>query len=257
MVVASGGMDNICSIYVLNTQYDQPMSDPKPLYGHKGYISCCKFVPKHDTQILTSSGDGTCALWEVESSLKVSVFGGESSGYTKGVTSVSIKTGDPHIFVSGSCDRTARLWDMRTSNRAMQTFQGHGGDVESVQFLPDGICFGTGAEDSACRIFDTRTGHLLQQYKEPYLSNERSRVNSIAFSYSGRLLFAAYSNANSDCYVWDTLTAQVVGNLKQGPNPHTKDINCMGLVHDGSALCTASSDQTLKIWAMNSEREIN
>ncbi|KAI5084004.1 hypothetical protein GOP47_0000173 [Adiantum capillus-veneris] len=255
VAVASGGLDSICSVYVLNTQQEQPISDPKTLHGHKGYISCCKFVPKRDAQILTSSGDGTCALWEVESCQKVSVFGGDSScGHSADVVSLSVNTKEPHIFVSGSCDRTAKLWDMRTASRATQTFQGHGGDVNTVQFLPDGLCFGTGSDDSTCKIFDTRTGHQLQQYKDSHLSSEGAKVNSIAFSISGRFLLAAYSNADSDCYIWDTLTAEKVGNLKDSPNPHTMPVSCIGLASDGSAVCTASWDRTLKVWASN-ERE--
>lgn len=261
LAVASGGLDSICSIYVLTTQQEQVMSDPKTLYGHKGYISCCKFVPERDTQIITSSGDGTCALWDSESCQKISVFGGDSSsGHSADVVSLSISTGNPQLFVSGSCDRTARLWDMRTASRATQNYQyqGHGGDVNAVQFHPDGLRFGTGSDDSTCKIFDTRTGHQLQQYKEPYLSNVNAKVNSIAFSYSGRLLFAAYSGADcADCYIWDSLTAEVVGNLRNLPKPHAMPVSCLGLAPDGSALCTASWDRTLKIWAVNGERERN
>lgn len=79
LAVASGGLDSICSIYVLTTQQDQVMLEPRTLCGHKGYISCCKFVPDRDPHIITSSGDGTCALWDLESCQKVSVFGGDSS----------------------------------------------------------------------------------------------------------------------------------------------------------------------------------
>lgn len=259
LVVASGGLDSICSIHVLTTQQEQVMSEPKTLHGHKGYISCCKFVPERDTQIITSSGDGTCALWNSESCQKISGFGGDSSlGHTADVVSLSISTGNPQLFVSGSCDRTARLWDMRNASKAMQTYQGHGGDVNAVQFLPDGLRFGTGSDDGTCRMFDTRTGHQLQQYKEAYLSNVGAKVNSIAFSYSGRLLFTAYAGAEcADCYVWDSLTAEVVGNLRNLSNPHTLPVNCLGLASDGSALCTASWDQTLKIWAFRGERERN
>ena len=110
--------------------------------------------------------------------------------------------------MSGSCDQTARLWDRRTGNRAVQTYPGHGGDVNTVQFFPDGLRFGTGSDDGICKIFDTRTGHELQKYSEASLSSQSAKANAIGFSSSGRLLFAAYSNA--DCYIWDTITATVL-----------------------------------------------
>jgi guanine nucleotide-binding protein G(I)/G(S)/G(T) subunit beta-1 len=110
---------------------------------------------------------------------------------------VSISTKDSSLFISGSCVSTAELWDMRTPARALHTFQGQGGDVNTVQFLPDGHHFGTGSDGVYC-FFDTRMGHELQHAT----SRGHSNVTSTAFSNSGCLLFVGYTNAN--CYVWDT-----------------------------------------------------
>lgn len=121
--------------------------------------------------------------------------------------SVSINGSNSRMFVSGSCDSTARLWDTRVASRAVRTFHGHEGDVNAVKFFPDGNRFGTGSDDGTCRLFDIRTGHQLQVYYHQHGDNEIPHVTSIAFSISGRLLFAGYSNG--DCYVWDTLLAEV------------------------------------------------
>ena len=108
--------------------------------------------------------------------------------------SVSINGSNSRMFVSGSCDATARLWDTRVASRAVRTFQGHQGDVNSVKFFPDGNRFGTGSDDGTCRLFDIRTGHQLQVYTHPQQDhNNTPDVTSIAFSISGRLLFASYS----------------------------------------------------------------
>jgi guanine nucleotide-binding protein G(I)/G(S)/G(T) subunit beta-1 len=37
-----------------------------------------------------------------------------------------------NVFVSGACDATAKLWDIR-SGRATQTFTGHESDINAVQ----------------------------------------------------------------------------------------------------------------------------
>lgn len=115
------------------------------------------------------------------------------------------------MFASGSCDSTARLWDTRVASRAVRTFHGHEGDVNAVKFFPDGNRFGTGGDDGTCRLFDIRTGHQLQVYYQQHSDNDIPPVTSIAFSVSGRLLFAGYTNG--DCYVWDTLLAKVLGAL--------------------------------------------
>ncbi|KAK1397224.1 Guanine nucleotide-binding protein subunit beta-2 [Heracleum sosnowskyi] len=224
--VACGGLDSIYSIFNLNSSMDKDGNMPvsRMLSGHKGYVSSCQYVPDEDTHLITSSGDHTCILWDITTGLRTSVFGGEfQSGHTADVLSVSINGSNSRMFVSGSCDATAHL-------------------------------FGTGSKDGTCRLFDIRTGHQLQVYKQPNSDSNIAQVTSIAFSISGRLLFAGY--ANGDCYVWDTLLAQVVLNLGSLHNSHEGRISCLGLSADGSALCTGSWDSNLKIWAFGGHRKV-
>ena len=39
---------------------------------------------------------------------------------------------NPNTFVSGACDATAKVWDVRTG-KAVQTFLGHTSDINAVQ----------------------------------------------------------------------------------------------------------------------------
>uniref|UniRef100_A0A0C9QSG6 TSA: Wollemia nobilis Ref_Wollemi_Transcript_11855_1801 transcribed RNA sequence n=1 Tax=Wollemia nobilis TaxID=56998 RepID=A0A0C9QSG6_9CONI len=255
--VACGGLDSVCSIFHLNSQFDKDGHLPvlRTLSGHKGYVSCCQYVPDGDSHLITSSGDRTCILWDVTTGQRMSIFGGEfPSGHIADVMSVSINEANPKLFVSGSCDMTARLWDTRIASRATRTFHGHEGDVNTVKFFPDGQRFGTGSDDGTCRLFDIRTGHQLQVYSQHHNENDIATVTSVAFSFSGRLLFAGYSNGA--CYVWDTLMAKVVLNLGDLQNTHAGRISCLGLSADGSALCTGSWDKTLKVWAFSGHRKI-
>ncbi|CAN6461853.1 unnamed protein product [Victoria cruziana] len=255
--VACGGLESICSIFNLNSQTDKDGNLPisRTLSGHKGYVSSCQFVPDDDTHLITGSGDHTCISWDVTTGQRVSIFGGEfPSGHTSDVLSVSINGSSTKMFVSGSCDKTARLWDTRIASRAVRTFHGHEGDVNTVKFFPDGLRFGTGSEDGTCRLFDMRTGHQLQVYEQQHGENEAPSVTCIAFSKSGRLLFAGYSN--DDCRVWDTIVGKVVLNLGELNDSHESRISCLGLSADGSALCTGSWDRKLKIWAFGGERRI-
>ncbi|CAH9100523.1 unnamed protein product [Cuscuta europaea] len=255
--VACGGLDSVCSIFNLNTPLDRDGNLPvsKMLSGHKGYISSCQYIPDDEIHLITSSGDHTCFLWDITTGLKTSAFGGEfQCGHTAEVSSVSVSTSSTRMFVSGSCDKTARLWDTRVASRAVRTFHGHEGDVNAVKFFPDGNRFGTGSDDGTCRLYDIRTGHELQVYSQSRSDNELPHVTSIAFSISGRLLFAGYSNGA--CYVWDTLLAKVVLDLGAVQNSHDNRISCLGVSADGSALCTGSWDTNLKIWAFGGVRKV-
>jgi WD40 repeat protein len=44
-------------------------------------------------------------------------------------------------FVSGACDATSKLWDMRDGS-CKQTFEGHEADINSVSAFPSGFAFG-------------------------------------------------------------------------------------------------------------------
>ena len=48
----------------------------KKLAGHTGYLSCCRFI--NDKQIITSSGDMTCGLWDIERGQRLMEFTGHS-----------------------------------------------------------------------------------------------------------------------------------------------------------------------------------
>ena len=53
-------------------------------------------------------------------------------------------------FLTGSVDRTIRLWDLRT-DQCQQTFWGHEADVTSLAFHPCGNNFVTCSEDKTSR----------------------------------------------------------------------------------------------------------
>nr|CAG8498968.1 12277_t:CDS:2 [Entrophospora candida] len=201
--VACGGLDNICSIYNLKTK-EGSVKVARELAAHTGYLSCCRFLS--DRQILTSSGDMTCILWDIVAGMKV--------------LDLSLSPSQ-QIFVSGACDATAKVWDIRTG-QCVQTFTGHESDINAVQ------------------LFDLRADRELNQYTHDHIL---CGITSVAFSISGRLLFAGYDDYN--CNVWDTLKGERVGVLAG----HDNRVSCLGVSEDGMALSTGSWDSLLRVWA--------
>ncbi|ORX55641.1 guanine nucleotide-binding protein, beta subunit [Hesseltinella vesiculosa] len=251
-LVASGGLDNVCSIFRLNTVTTTTVSaapehgyqyintpgqvdikkPTRELMSHAGYLSSCKFLS--DSQILTSSGDTTCILWDIDANVKLKEF----VDHTGDVMSLSVSS-NPNIFASGACDATAKIWDIR-SGRCVQTFSGHESDVNAVQFFPNGNALGTGSDDASCRLFDLRADRELNLYASEQIF---CGITSVAFSISGRLLFGGYDDFH--CHVWDTLKGDHVGALRA----HENRVSCLGVSSDGVALCTGSWDSLLKIWS--------
>merc|ERR1712002_296525 len=228
--VACGGLDNICSIYSLKTR-EGNVRVSRELSGHAGYLSCCRFLD--DNKIVTSSGDMTCALWDIETGQQSTTY----TGHTGDVMSLSLSP-DMRTFVSGACDASAKLWDIR-DGMCKQTFPGHESDINAVTFFPQGTAFCTGSDDATVKLYDIRADQELAQYSH---DNIICGVTSVAFSKSGRLLMAGYDDFNVN--VWDTLRVERAGVLAG----HDNRVSCLGVTEDGMAVCTGSCDSFLKIW---------
>ncbi|KAG5440891.1 hypothetical protein PCK2_000046 [Pneumocystis canis] len=234
--VACGGLDNICTIYDISSR-DGSANIAQELTGHAGYLSCCRFL--NDQQILTSSGDMSCILWDIQKNTRICEF----LDHLGDVMSLSIHPSNPNLFVSGACDAFAKIWDIRTG-KAVQTFSGHESDINAIQYFPNGYAFGTGSDDTSCRLFDVRADRELNCYTSSTIT---CGITSIAFSTSGRLLFAGCDdfNCNVRSLVWDVLRGERVGIL-QG---HDNRVSCVGISDDGRSLATGSWDSLLRIWA--------
>lgn len=116
-LVACGGLDNVCSIYNINQQTANARATTE-LVAHDGYLSCCRFID--EGHILTSSGDSSCIYWDVSSGDVLKTF----TDHTSDVMSVAVSPNNPSVFVTGSVDTTAKIWDLRNA-KCVQTHTGH------------------------------------------------------------------------------------------------------------------------------------
>jgi len=233
-LVACGGLDNMCSIYKVDFTQAETHDRPKTeLSRHDGYLSCCRFVDNE--RILTSSGDQTIIFWDIEKGAPISIFGNHKGD----VMSISLNQ-DGSTFVSGACDRTAKVWDLRSnSNKEQHTFVGHVSDINTVQWFPERMAFASGSDDSHVKLYDIGAYAEVERYNDEKLF---AGVTYIDFSKTGKYLFAGY-DAEVFARVWKTLHAQPLQNLQ-----HSQRVSCLGVPENGYCLCTGSWDHNLFIW---------
>jgi WD40 repeat protein len=81
--------------------------------------------------------------------------------------------------ISGSDDKTIRIWDVSTGKQ-LQQLDGHNNWVRSVAFSSDGSHAISGSDDRTIRIWDISTGKQLQQ-----LDGHDNGVNSVALLSDG------------------------------------------------------------------------
>jgi hypothetical protein len=102
-------------------------------------------------------------------------WSGHLEGHTRHVTSVAFSP-DGTQFVSGSWDRTIRIWDAQTGQVIAGPFEGHTDYVTSVAFSPDGTRVVSSSDDQTIRIWDAQTGQVIAS---PFENTHH--INSVLF----------------------------------------------------------------------------
>ncbi|MFZ1105448.1 MAG: AAA family ATPase, partial [Hyphomicrobiaceae bacterium] len=98
-------------------------------------------------------------------------------GHGGGVRAVAFAP-DGHHVVSGSSNRTLRLWEVASGTS--RTLEGHGGGVRAVAFAPDGRHVVSGSDDGTLRLWEVASGasRTLEGHGGP--------VRAVAFAPDGR-----------------------------------------------------------------------
>jgi WD40 repeat protein len=106
-----------------------------------------------------------------------------------------VRREDGSQVLSGSNDRTLRLWDVATGTE-IRTFKGHSDDVRSVAFAPDGSQVLSGSDDKTLKLWDVATGMEIQTF-----TGHSDNVTSVA--YSPVLLMALSGSDDKTLKLWD------------------------------------------------------
>lgn len=248
--VASGGLDNIVSVFklpeALMPDYDEAKRPPNELEDsklvaefstHEGYISCCRFIDPNT--VISTSGDAKTILWDLVRRSAKHTF----DGHTSDVMCVAPNPRDPNIFATGSCDTTCKVWDIRTRS-AILSMASHQSDVNSVAFMSNGHTFASASDDSSLRLYDVRAARPMQAYMDNKIVRP---ATSVSFSQTGQLLLAGYDDHT--VAIWDTISAAKLSTLPA----HKATVSAVAVSPFGTAFATGSWDQSIKIWSYSAK----
>ena len=118
-------------------------------------------------------------------------------GHTGPVTSVTHSPDGRHI-VSGSSDKTIRVWNAITGESVAGPFLGHEDWVWSVAYSPDGRHIVSGSSDKTIRVWNAITGESVAG---PF-QGHTGFIRSVAFSPDGRHIVSGSSDKT--IRIWKT-----------------------------------------------------
>ncbi|KDQ50997.1 hypothetical protein JAAARDRAFT_84093, partial [Jaapia argillacea MUCL 33604] len=135
---------------------------------------------------------------------------------------------DGKYIVSGSYDKTIRIWDAVSGAPVLQPLEGHTDWVTSVAFSPDGqrIVSGSvsGSYDKTIRIWDAVAGAPVLQP----LEGHTDWVTSVAFSPDGQRIVSG--SDNKTVRIWDAVSGAPVLQPLKG---HTEEVTSVACSPDG------------------------
>lgn len=178
------------------------------------------------------------ASWYLESHRLVRTFA------HKNLVHAVASSPDGKIVLTGSADKTARLWESATG-KPLGTPLIHHGDVRSVAFSLDGNVVLTGSDDNTARLWESRTGQPLG----PPLQHQGA-VICTAFSWDGRTVVTG--SADKTARLWDTATGQPLGPALQHQGP----VRAVAFSPDSKVVLTGSEDKTARLWESSTSRQL-
>ncbi|KAF9670431.1 hypothetical protein SADUNF_Sadunf13G0068300 [Salix dunnii] len=227
--------------------YDmESMSCSYVLAGHTEIVLCLDTCVSSSGRplLVTGSKDNTARLWNSESRNCIGV----GTGHMGGVGAVAFSKKWKNFFVSGSSDRTIKVWsfdgisdaaDQPINLKAKAVVAAHDKDINSLAIAPNDSLVCSGSQDrTACvwRLPDLVSVVVLKGHKRGIWSVEFSPVDQCVITASGDKTIKIWAITDGSC-------------LKTFEG-HTSSVLRASFLTRGSQFVSCGADGLVKLWTV-------
>ncbi|GER33485.1 transducin family protein / WD-40 repeat family protein [Striga asiatica] len=222
------------------------MSCSYVLTGHTDVVLCldtCVQSPGR-TLIVTGSKDNTVRLWESHNQRCIGV----GIGHMSGIGAVAFSRKSKNFFVSGSSDRTLKVWSLDgisddaeevSTLKAKAVVAAHDKDINSLAIAPNDSLVCSGSQDrTACiwRLPDLVSVVVLKGHKRGIWSVEFSPVDQCVITASGDKTVKIWAISDGSCL-----------RTFEG---HTSSVIRASFITRGTQFVSCGADGLVKLWTV-------
>jgi len=217
------------------------------LKGHRGWVTSIATTYEQSGLVVSSSRDKKLMIWELTPD-------GEDIGYARRLLSGHgepvasvVLSSDGQFALSGSWDKTMRLWDLNTG-APVRTFHGHTKDVNCVAFSGDNRQIVSGSRDKTLKLWNT-----LAECKYTIVEDMHTDwISACVFSPSAKMPLIVSGGWDKLVKVWNLSNCKLRTNLVG----HTGVVYTTTVSPDGSLCASGGKDGTAMLWDVNDGKHL-
>ncbi|CDF37477.1 WD40-repeat containing protein [Chondrus crispus] len=202
----------------------------------------CSTFCERKGYVVMGYDDGTLRLWSMSEKKVLRSFRGHRSR----VACVAM-SGNGRRVVSGSLDKSVRVWDLETGAQVGDALVGQMGPVSSVAMSGDGRRVVSGSLDWIVRMWDVETGAHVGDA----LVGHTDGVFGVAMNRDGRRVVSG--SADESVRVWDVETGAQIGDALVG---HTDLVWSVAMSGDGRRVVSGSEDKSVRVWDVETGAQV-
>jgi guanine nucleotide-binding protein subunit beta-2-like 1 protein len=217
------------------------------LAAHTNWVTQITTTPQFPDMILSASRDKTLIQWRL--TREESNYGmpfKTLKGHSHFISDV-VMSSDGQFALSGSWDKTLRLWDLSTS-KSTRMFKGHNKDVLSVAFSADNRQIVSGSRDKGIKLWNT-LGVCKYTIQD---EGHTDWVSCVRFSPNTSNPIIVSSSWDKKVKVWNLTNCK----LKTNHFGHGGFLNCVTVSPDGSLCASGGKDGNAMLWDLNEGKHL-